>query len=87
MTAESGKAESDWIGKVNEVATRIRRRGFEYVMHNDGGYLSQICSSAEIFAWLYCRGMHLGESAAPDDSRALQIGAGARTTPSFRFSL
>lgn len=59
------KADMRWAGEVARVAARIRRRGFAYVLQNDGGYLSQICSSAEIFAWLYCRGMRLGASQAP----------------------
>ena len=59
------KPNADWAAEVARVAARIRRRGFAYVLQNDGGYLSQICSSAEIFAWLYCRGMRLGASQAP----------------------
>ncbi|MGI9285337.1 MAG: hypothetical protein ACR2P1_08105 [Pseudomonadales bacterium] len=34
-------------------------------MSNNGGYLSQICSAAEIFSYLYCKGMNLGPSTAP----------------------
>ncbi|MEH6592387.1 MAG: 1-deoxy-D-xylulose-5-phosphate synthase N-terminal domain-containing protein [Halioglobus sp.] len=55
----------DWQSEVAEVAANIRKRGFGYVMANNGGYLSQICSSAEIFAYLYVRGMKLGPSIAP----------------------
>lgn len=47
------------------VAHRIRRRVFDHVMRNGGGYLSQACSSAEIFAALYGRILHLGTSEAP----------------------
>lgn len=47
------------------VAHRIRRRVFDHVMRNGGGYLSQACSSAEIFAALYGRILHLGPSEAP----------------------
>lgn len=46
-------------------ADQIRRRVFEHVMKNGGGYLSQACSSAEIFAALYGRIMALGPSQAP----------------------
>jgi transketolase len=35
------------------MADRIRRRVFEHVLSNNGGYLSQACSSAEILAVLY----------------------------------
>ena len=47
------------------VAQRIRRRVFEHVMRSGGGYLSQACSSAEIFAALYGRILRLGPSQAP----------------------
>ncbi|MBW6455304.1 MAG: hypothetical protein K0A98_05415 [Trueperaceae bacterium] len=47
------------------VARSIRRRVFEHVMRNGGGYLSQACSSAEIFAALYGRILRLGPSQAP----------------------
>ena len=47
------------------VAHRIRRRVFDHVMRHGGGYLSQACSSAEIFAALYGRILHLGPSQAP----------------------
>jgi transketolase len=47
------------------VAQRIRKRVFEHVMRHGGGYLSQACSSAELFAALYGRVMHLGPSEAP----------------------
>lgn len=56
--------EISWTDEVASVAANIRRRGFEYVMRNNGGYLSQICSAAEIFSYLYCKGMNLGASAA-----------------------
>ena len=61
----NSKSTADWIGEVARIAANIRRRGFAYVLQNDGGYLSQICSSAEIFAYLYCRGLRLGASRAP----------------------
>lgn len=51
--------------EIQEVANRIRQRVFEHVMKNGGGYLSQVCSSAEIFATLYGRVMNLGPSQAP----------------------
>ena len=34
-------------------------------MHNGGGYLSQACSAAEQFAWLYNEELHLGEPTLP----------------------
>ena len=35
-----------------EVALGIRRRVFEHAIRNNGGYLSQACSSSEQLAWL-----------------------------------
>lgn len=46
-------------------ARGIRKRVFEHVLRNNGGYLSQACSSAELFAALYGRLMCLGPSVAP----------------------
>ena len=47
------------------IARNIRRRVLDYVIRNNGGYLSQACSSAEILATLYTRVMNLGPSLAP----------------------
>lgn len=48
-----------------DVASGIRRRVFEHTMRNGGGYLSQACSAAEQFAWLYNEELHLGEPTLP----------------------
>lgn len=50
---------------VQHVADRLRLRVFEHVLANNGGYLSQACSSAETLAALYTRIMRLGPSQAP----------------------
>jgi transketolase len=55
----------DWIDNCKKMADRIRLRVYEYVIKNRGGYLSQACSSAEIFAALYSRIMKLAPSKAP----------------------
>lgn len=47
------------------IADRIRTRVFAHTLANNGGYLSQACSSAEMLALLYTRVLHLGESEAP----------------------
>jgi len=52
---------------VLRVATGIRRRVLRFTLRNNGGYLSQACSSAEILATLYRRSLRLGESTAPAD--------------------
>ena len=48
-----------------DVAMGIRRRVFRYSMQNNGGYLSQACSSAEQLAWLYNEQLNLGEPTLP----------------------
>ncbi|MCG6942554.1 MAG: transketolase [Thiohalocapsa sp.] len=50
---------------VRRVADAVRRRVLAYTLKNNGGYLSQACSSAEILATLYLRVMRLGDSIAP----------------------
>jgi transketolase len=47
------------------VARGIRRRVLDHTLRNNGGYLSQACSSAETLAALYTRIMNLGPGAAP----------------------
>lgn len=44
------------------VAAAVRRRVLEHTLRNNGGYLSQACSSAEILATLYTEIMRLGPS-------------------------
>lgn len=51
--------------ETTRIARRIRRRVLDYVIRNNGGYLSQACSSAEILGTLYTRVMRLGPSLAP----------------------
>jgi len=53
-----------WQERAKQVAWNIRRRVLEFVIENNGGYLSQACSSAEILATLYTRIMKLGPSQA-----------------------
>ncbi|MCP5105373.1 MAG: transketolase [bacterium] len=56
---------SNWKERARDVARGIRRRALEFTISNNGGYLSQACSSAEIFAALYTKIMKLGPSEAP----------------------
>lgn len=58
-------APEDWHDLATSAAARMRLRGFEYVMKNNGGYLSQICSAAEIFSYLYAQGLNIGPSTGP----------------------
>ena len=48
-----------------EVALGIRRRVFEHTIRNNGGYLSQACSSAEQLAYLYNEALTLGAPTLP----------------------
>jgi len=57
--------ETDWQEKARRIAYGIRRRTLEHTVSNNGGYLSQACSSAEIFAALYGKIMNLEASEAP----------------------
>jgi transketolase len=54
-----------WQNDVKRVAAGIRRRVLEHTIRNNGGYLSQACSSAEIFATLYTKVMDLGRIKTP----------------------
>jgi len=51
--------------EATRVAAGIRRRVLEHVLKNNGGYMSQACSSAEILATLYTRVMKLGPVPKP----------------------
>jgi len=53
---------SEKINDIQRHARGIRKRVLEYVIANNGGYLSQACSSAEILASLYLEIMKLGPS-------------------------
>ncbi|HEX9021067.1 MAG TPA: transketolase, partial [Nitrospirota bacterium] len=54
-----------WQDEVKRVAAGIRRRVLELTIRNNGGYLSQACSSAEILATLYVKVMNLGRIDTP----------------------
>lgn len=52
--------------QVKRVAAGVRRLVLDHTIRNNGGYLSQACSSAEILSTLYVRAMNLGPSEGPD---------------------
>lgn len=54
-----------WQDEIRRVAAGIRRRVLEHTINNNGGYLSQACSSAEILATLYVTIMNLGKIDTP----------------------
>lgn len=53
-----------WQEQVHNVANGIRKRVLEHTINTNGGYLSQACSSAEIFAALYAHILHIKPSQA-----------------------
>ncbi|MCP3994452.1 MAG: transketolase [bacterium] len=73
---------SDWKDTTQAVADGIRRRVLEHVLKSNGGYMSQACSSAEMFAMLYSRVMNLGSSIAPLEPRKF-IGVPGPGVPFF----
>ncbi len=58
-------SNENWQDEARNVAAGIRRRVLEHTIRNNGGYLSQACSSAEIWASLYTKILNIGESEAP----------------------
>ena len=53
------------IHEIEATAARIRRRVLRHVLDNNGGYLSQACSAAELLATLYGGILRIGPSLAP----------------------
>ncbi len=51
--------------EIRRTAKAIRRRVLAHTLNNNGGYLSQACSAAEILATLYLKVMNLGPSEGP----------------------
>jgi len=72
-----------WLDEATRAAAGIRRRVLEHVIKNNGGYLSQACSSAEILAALYTRVMRLGPSIEPLMPRPFD-GVPGPGNPSYR---
>jgi len=55
-------SDISWESEARRVAAGIRRRALEHTVKNNGGYLSQAASSAELLATLYTKIMNLGPS-------------------------
>ncbi|MCU0692722.1 MAG: hypothetical protein MUF54_15080 [Polyangiaceae bacterium] len=53
--------------EIDRVARAVRRRVLDHTLRNQGGYLSQACSSAEILASLYLEVLRLGPSEGPSE--------------------
>lgn len=66
MAPQASQKEADtWQKQAHKVASGIRKRVLEHTIHTNGGYLSQACSSAEIFAALYTYILNIEPSQAP----------------------
>jgi transketolase len=57
--------DTTWIDETRRVAHGIRRRALELTIKQNGCYLSQALSSADILAVLYTRVLNIGASTAP----------------------
>ena len=57
--------KESWKEEVERVAYGIRTRVLEHTLNNNGGYLSQACSAAEILATMYIKAMNLGKVDKP----------------------
>lgn len=56
---------STWQSDAKRIAQNVRLRVLDHVLKNNGGYMSQACSAAEIMSTLYIKVMKLGPSIAP----------------------
>lgn len=65
MTKAECKPEAAWQDEVHRAAYNIRKRVLEHTIYNNGGYLSQACSAAEIMATLYLKILRIGELEEP----------------------
>ncbi|MCW2276859.1 transketolase [Heliophilum fasciatum] len=59
MTQETHHDGERWQRRAQQVARGIRQRVLAHTVNNNGGYLSQACSAAEILAALYTKIMNL----------------------------
>jgi transketolase len=58
-------SNNDWQVEAKRIAQNVRLRVLDHVLRNNGGYMSQACSGAELMATLYVKVMNLGKSVAP----------------------
>lgn len=75
--------ENMWQDDVKRVALGIRRRVFEHTLRQQGGYLSQACSSADFLATLYVKTLNLGPSVAPTVPKPFAGPPGKKNPNSF----
>jgi len=67
-----------WEASAQTIANRIRLRVLEHTLRHHGGYMSQACSTAEMFSALYTRMMNLGTVEVPIVPPPFNGVAGAR---------
>ena len=65
MAKDKQTSGPEWQEHACQVAQGIRIRVLEHTINKNGGYLSQACSSSEIFAALYTKILNIGPSQAP----------------------
>lgn len=65
MTESTIQTKRNWQEHTRRVAQGIRWRVLDHTLENNGGYLSQACSSAETLATLYTHLMNIGPSQGP----------------------
>ena len=75
--------DSSWQTEVERIARAVRCRVLAHTLKNNGGYLSQACSSAEILATLYLHVMKLGPSQGPKTPRPFPGVPGPSNPASF----
>lgn len=73
----------NWQDDVRRTARAVRRRVLAHTLTNNGGYLSQACSAAEILATLYQKVMKLGPSEGPPVARPFAGVPGPNNPHSF----
>lgn len=82
----AGGESARWRTEVDRVAQAVRRRVLTHTLTNNGGYLSQACSAAEILATLYLRVMRLEPSCGPLTPRPFPGTPGSANPNSFTGS-
>lgn len=82
-SASPGLPDAPPADAVGAVADAVRWRVLAHTLANNGGYLSQACSSAEILATLYLRVMRLGPSQGPARPRPFAGVPSARNPKAF----
>jgi len=65
IEGQDGNGDRSWADAARRAAAGVRLRVLEHTLVNNGGYLSQACSAAEVLATLYTRVLNIGPSEGP----------------------